>query len=145
MTKHLFRISVTVLFVGCLSVVTASAQARTQELVASVPFAFSANHVMLPAGKYSVEIASHTSNLTIIKIKSISGKASVLLQLTDTTNPLARLPRLVFQRYGQQIFLCEAWMGDGNSLRTIMSRAERQAWTKNANKTQIQTVSMAKK
>jgi len=89
-----------------------------------VPFAFSVNNQVLPAGSYEIVQNDNTSMLTI---RNQSDRKSTIFGVSTTEE--RRVPaeaKLVFKRYGDQYFLSQVWTLDsGRDVRK--SRSEREA------------------
>ncbi len=89
-----------------------------------VPFAFSVNNQVLPAGSYEIVQNDNTSMLTI---RNQSDRKSTIFSVSTTEE--RRVPaeaKLVFKRYGDQYFLSQVWTLDsGRDVRK--SRSEREA------------------
>ena len=89
-----------------------------------VPFAFSVNNQVLPAGSYEIVQNDNTSMLTI---RNQSDRKSTIFGVSTTEE--RRVPaeaKLVFKRYGDQYFLSQIWTRDsGRDVRK--SRSEREA------------------
>ncbi len=79
----------------------------------TVPFAFHAGNVKLPAGQYIVKIPSSPKGL--ICIEGLNGtRHAMLLTVPFTQGKSERPSKLVFNQYGTAYFLSKIW--DGLSL-----------------------------
>ncbi|MGO8933749.1 MAG: hypothetical protein ACLPLZ_02740 [Terracidiphilus sp.] len=103
-----------------------SANAQRDVLKVNVPFNFTVNSTLLPAGNYTVEFDSMLPNTIDIqdRTKSVRARAYVLRGSIDA----GREDRLIFHRYGSEYFLSEVGFdsaSDGVSL--PLTKLERQA------------------
>jgi hypothetical protein len=76
-----------------------------ETLVVHVPFAFSVDDVMLPAGDYRVHPLNDLDR-NVVEVRSADGRYGALVLTTDA--PAERRgaqPELVFDRYGKKSFL----------------------------------------
>jgi hypothetical protein len=93
-----------------------------------VPFDFTVNHSILPAGRYTIQSAGANLN-GVIRVTSEDGKASVFL----STHPAQSIHSkdetvVIFHRYGDQCFLFQVWaIGDDIGSEVPKSSIERQA------------------
>lgn len=81
-----------------------------------VPFSFTVHETHMAAGEYEVSYSGPDT----IHLKSERGSAYLL---TPSGRSARMAPRLVFNRYGKEYFLCEIWIG--NSVRRL-PRSERE-------------------
>jgi hypothetical protein len=90
----------------------------------NVPFAFSVNNQVLPAGSYEIVQNDNTSMLTI---RNQSDRKSTIFSVnTADERRVPAAAKLVFNRYGDQYFLSQVWTRDsGRDVRK--SRSEREA------------------
>jgi len=84
------------------------AQSGTREL-ATVPFAFHAKNITLPAGKYAVGVVNPQGTMMISELAT--GHA-VMVMTRNRQSGKSGDPRLTFHRYGNEYFLSEIWMPD---------------------------------
>ena len=80
-----------------------------QPLVAKIPFNFTVCREELPAGKYTVFLASSATS-QLLAIRSEDGR-SMYIACTQSVNSPKTVTEgmLVFNRYDDQYFLSEAW------------------------------------
>jgi hypothetical protein len=107
-----------------------------------VPFDFTADQTMLPAGKYTIQSAGVNGN-GVIRITNEEGKTSGLLVTNSAESVQSKTESVViFHRYGDQYFLFQVWaIGDTIGLEIPKSSRERQAARSiEANKGQSATV-----
>jgi hypothetical protein len=102
MKIRLFAIMFTITVFAALNVSTTKGQS-TQAIRVQVPFAFTANNKMLPAGTYRIESASDARN--IWRIKGARKRRGIYL-LANGLAPSSRGGlRVTFRRYGDSLFL----------------------------------------
>src|SRR5438093_10238486 len=102
-----------------------SAQAQSNRMRATIPFAFYSGDGVLPAGDYDVEnlgsgvvklLNRDTHNVVVFHTISVS----------DRTGEAASA-KLIFNRYGADYFLKEMWWGGATDGRALLpSKAERE-------------------
>jgi hypothetical protein len=112
-----------------IAVTATSAQAQSSTcttLVANIPFQFNVAERTLPAGRYIVGCTDVSSDQRVVRLRSESGKNSLLLQTMAVTGQAQISERMVFRRYGGIYFLARVGMSmDGFGLQFRKSRAER--------------------
>jgi hypothetical protein len=86
------------------------AQAQTGT-TATVPFAFSANNVHVPAGTYKVQLLSERF-MCLRNIKT--GKNQCLVVRPESEQNIESQGRLVFQRFGLHNYLAQVWIAGTN-------------------------------
>ena len=104
MTKNLCRIT------GILALTLfATLAVRAQEpVLASIPFAFTAGDVTLPAGVYRVEEVRDGS--PVLRIRNTDGKpAMMVLTSPASINQPQANSKLIFHRYADHYFLSQVW------------------------------------
>jgi hypothetical protein len=82
-----------------------AASAQTS-LVANIPFAFTANHVQLPAGRYQVELKSDCF-LDLHNIQT--GKSVFAMVRPERGSVVVNRGKLIFQRTGNHIYMTQVW------------------------------------
>jgi hypothetical protein len=128
MKKQAYIVIAMIVLVGSM-VVAAQAQTsgRTQ-LIANIPFEFSAGAKTLPAGKYTIACVNPTSDQKVLQIRSLDGRNSAVLQMHSVNGKTQEGAKLVFHRYGDRYFLAQAWTpADNIGMEAPKSRAERAA------------------
>jgi len=108
--------------------VAPAAADSSSSITVNVPFDFTADHIMLPAGKYTIQSAGVNFN-GAIRLTSDDGKTTVFL-LTHTAQSIQSRDESVaiFHRYGDQYFLFQVWaLGDTIGSEIPKSSLERQA------------------
>jgi len=105
MKSSRFMISVA----ATLFVLLASAIAQTGSIRANIPFSFTVEKHILPAGDYRVSIEGAR-----LLVSRIDGAGTAYVMTNSAGGPkLNTSPRLVFHRYGNQHFLSQAWITGG--------------------------------
>lgn len=124
MKKQILSIAVTLSVVIVLSV--AALASMRGRLTANIPFAFSVNSVVLPAGEYALTQPNNPNLLTISNFAA--KKSACVIVLNGETKGMNGKAQLVFRRYGDQYFLAQIHDGlSGASLEVPRSKAERAA------------------
>ena len=124
MTKQILAVAAALLFTA-LAPMPSRAQQLTQ---AKVPFAFQAGSTMMPAGEYQIQRASTAATTTqLIRSTDSSVYTFVLTNAVDSSDKKTE-PRLIFHCYNDQdeCFLSEIWPGNGQGLKLIESRREKE-------------------
>ncbi|MGA7225753.1 MAG: hypothetical protein WA673_22035 [Candidatus Acidiferrales bacterium] len=124
MKKQILAVAVALLFTA-LAPVQSHAQQLTQ---AKVPFAFQAGNTMMPAGEYQVQRASTAATTTqLIRSTDSSVATFVLTNAIDSSDKKTN-PRLIFHCYNNEdeCFLSEVWVGNGQGLKLLESRREKE-------------------
>ncbi|HYV05726.1 MAG TPA: hypothetical protein VFB82_14125, partial [Blastocatellia bacterium] len=130
MKKQLLK-AATILSVVALTITSMVAPAAADSSSAirvNVPFDFTADHNVLPAGKYTIQSGGVNLN-GVIRITSDDGKATVFLLSHSAQSIQSRNETVViFHRYGDQYFLFQVWaVGDTIGSEIPRSSVERQA------------------
>jgi hypothetical protein len=124
MKRQAYTIIGAMVLVAVFSMSTAKAQ--SSQLMADIPFDFSASDQTLPAGKYFVNVANPASGNNVLRIRSADGKTSVALLTHSVISKRQDNARLVFHRIGERYFLAQAWStGDSTGMEAPKSRSER--------------------
>jgi hypothetical protein len=98
---------------------SAPAPVAAADIRANVPFSFTVDKKVLPAGKYIVtSSAAHT-----LLISSFGGGAVTMGQRAESRSGS---PRLVFHRYGNDYILREVWMGGASGYQLRETARERE-------------------
>lgn len=102
-----------------------SAQSDAQ-LQVKIPFNFTICREQLPAGKYTLKHAS-SSNTHLLAIRSEDNRVVELACTNDMQSPKSvEEGKLIFNRYGDQYFLAEAWWpGDDIGHQIVKSEREK--------------------
>ncbi|HYL15262.1 MAG TPA: hypothetical protein VEV41_19645 [Terriglobales bacterium] len=104
MKKHLFPLLALLLLFA-----VGSLHGQTGALKATIPFAFTAGDITLPAGEYRVTALNDTGTLLVAGTKS----GFVSTHPVETT-PASASTRLVFHQYGNHYFLYQIWVQGEN-------------------------------
>jgi hypothetical protein len=131
MQKQILKAATILSLVVALTITSAVAPAAADSsgsIRVNVPFDFTADHSILPAGKYTIQSAGVNFN-GVIRITSDDGKATVFL-LTHSAQSIQSRDEtvVIFHRYGDQYFLFQVWAtGDTIGSEFPKSSLERQA------------------
>ena len=131
MQKQVLKAATILSIVVALTITFAAAPAAADSLGSirvDVPFDFTADHSILPAGKYTIRSAGMNSN-GVIRVTSEDGKTSVFLSTHSAQSAQSKDKTVViFHRYGDQYFLYQIWaIGDSIGSEIPKSSIERQA------------------
>ena len=112
------------LLVPLVLIAHASAQ-KSNELVADIPFNFTACKEQLPAGKYKVyPISSANPRLLLVRGQDSRSVEIICTQDVRSQKP-ATSGKLIFNRYGDEYFLSELWFaGDLTGNQVVKSERE---------------------
>ena len=119
--KRFFHIPlITILFAGVLAV---NAQAQTQRVVASIPFAFNVGKTTLPAGRYTITVVNPSSDRKILQIRSLNGRSSAIVLTTGVIGNAGDNAKLMFERDGDRYVFTQAQMaGDETTLAAVRTK-----------------------
>ena len=119
--KRYFNIPlIIVMLAGVLAV---NAQAQTQKVVASIPFAFSAGKTTLPAGRYTITVLNPASDRKVLQIRSMNGRSSAVVLTRGIIGNSSENAKLVFERHGDQYVFALAQMGgDETTLAAVRTK-----------------------
>ena len=98
---------------------SAPAPVAAADIRANVPFSFTVNKKVLPAGTYNVT----SSNAHTLLISSFGAGAVTMGQRAESRSGS---PRLVFHRYGTEYILREVWMGGASGYQLRETARERE-------------------
>jgi hypothetical protein len=122
MKKQIITVAAALAFTALVPA-TSHAQQVTQ---AKVPFAFQAGDKMMPAGEYQIERAvPSTKEVQQIRRADSSASTFVLTIPAESRNKDAG-SRLIFHCYSNECFLSEMWSGNGQGLKLMESRREKE-------------------
>jgi hypothetical protein len=99
------RIAAIALFAGAILMIASSAAAQSNVVEADVPFNFTVNNTLLPAGSYTFGFDLMHPGLLVIRDRTKNVKATDFGQRGAIGR--GRLDVLIFHRYGSQYFLSE--------------------------------------
>ena len=92
--------------------------AQAAEIKCRIPFGFTVNGKALPAGTYTLS-TQHSA----LFVRGNSGGAIVLANTVQSEKNAE--PKAVFEKYGDQYFLREAWLGAGNGRQLLAPHVDR--------------------
>jgi hypothetical protein len=98
---------------------SAPAPVAAGDIRANVPFSFTVNKKVLPAGTYNVTSSAAHSLL-------ISGFDASTIAMSQHAESTSGSPRLVFHRYGTEYILREVWMGAASGYQLRETARERE-------------------
>lgn len=107
------RITAIALLTFATSMMAGSASAQGAALKAKVPFNFTVNNVLLPAGSYELSFDSKLSDLLVVEDGTKSVRARALGE-RGAIGP-GKPDMLIFHRYGGEYFLSEVHFGSGSN------------------------------
>ena len=108
------------------SVLATSAQAQTQRVIASIPFAFNVGKTTLPAGRYTITVVNPSSDRKILQIRSLNGRSSAVVLTTGIISHASDDAKLVFERTGDRYVFTHAQMaGDETTLAAVRMKEPR--------------------
>src|SRR5215470_1041264 len=139
MKKSLFKLTGLV----ALALVATTQIARAQEPVrVTIPFAFTADDKVLPAGEYRVEKAAQGSLALMIRRIDGSEGMFVTASATASSEP-QKTSKLIFHRYGNQYFLSQVWVAgyaQGRQLRKSAKEKEQTLLARNVTREEVTIV-----
>ena len=130
MQKQILKAATILSLVVALTITFAAVPAAADSfgsIRVDVPFDFTADHSIFPAGKYTIRTVENTNG--VIRISSEDGTASVFLSTHSAESVQSKDETVViFHRYGDQYFLFQVWaVGDTIGSEIPKSSMERQA------------------
>ena len=114
--KRIFAIA---LFAASSLAAAGNLSAQDHMVKANIPFDFTLNNNVLPAGTYTISSLSPNA----IQIRNVNGHAAEL-SLVQNDEKRSKTPVLVFQRYGNQYFLHEILAGNAINVAVPPSKRE---------------------
>ncbi|RZU43455.1 hypothetical protein [Edaphobacter modestus] len=104
---------------------TGPAAAQAQAVTVNIPFDFSANDQMVPAGRYRISLQA-PRYLSFVDTQATKRQYLMLVQPTGEQNS-KDLGRLIFRCYGDSNYLYQVWMpGQGEGRQFVRSRTEQE-------------------
>jgi hypothetical protein len=126
MKKHAYTMIAMIVIVGSMAVAAKAQTSGRTQLIANIPFEFSAGNQTLPAGEYTLTQVNPASDHAVLQLKSRDGSASAMVQMGSVIGKAQESAKLVFNHYGARYFFAQAWVdGDNMGLQAPKSRAER--------------------
>jgi hypothetical protein len=127
------------LFLAACSVGTygSALHAQTYEMTAKVPFAFHVDKTDFPAGEYSINRTGSSST------QFLQNRTGPKIAIPGTANSDNKgNARLVFHRYGRDLFLAEIWNPVGTGSKVPMGKRERDVRERQGSN-EVATISVA--
>lgn len=110
MKKQAYVILAAIVLTAIAGLSSAEAQVSANpEMVANIPFEFSAGDKTLPAGEYTVRCINPNSATKVLQIRSKTGSARVLVMTASVSGKIKNTGLLIFHRYGNEYFFAQAW------------------------------------
>jgi hypothetical protein len=105
-------------------VVLAAWAGEASAIRATVPFEFTVADQKLPAGEYQIV---KSGAFAAIQVQSRQNRTTILVgSAAGNTNKTGHAAALAFNKYGNQYFLSEVWMGNGpDGVQLSKSKAEK--------------------
>jgi len=138
--KKFFNIPLAIMMLLAVLVVGAQAQTSSaQQVIANIPFTFSAGKATLPAGKYTLTVINPSSDRKVLQIRSLNGHSSALILTTTGSVHPSENAKLVFERDGDRyVFMHAQLAGDTTSLAAVRQKdREKNAMAKATKKTLV--------
>jgi len=99
------QITALALFLAATIITAGKAIAQDYAVRATIPFSFTVNGKVLPAGNYT--IGTDVTSPRILKISDRTQHANALAVAMQAEEQKHKVNQLVFHKYGDQYFLCE--------------------------------------
>jgi len=145
MKKQAYTLIAMIVLVGSMAVAAEAQTGSRTQLVANIPFEFSAGNKTMPAGEYIVRQVNPSSDRAVLQLRSKDGKSSAMV-LMDSVIDRAKsdeMASLIFNRYGNLYFFAEAWMPGNDGLAAAKTATEKSAGKELAGiKSQTETVAL---
>jgi hypothetical protein len=105
-----------------VGVFSAAAARADERVVAHVPFAFIVGESRLPAGDYIVK--DMADDPAVIEITSADGhRSTFMLTMASSSSAMSAQPRLVFEKFEDQLFLARITQADGHEREIMLTPA----------------------
>jgi hypothetical protein len=114
--KRIFAIA---LFAASSLAAAGNLSAQEHMVKANIPFDFTVNNNVLPAGTYTISSLSPSA----VQVRNVNGHVAEL-SLVQNDDKRSTTPVLVFQRYGNQYFLHEILAA--NAMNVAVPRSKRE-------------------
>ena len=114
--KRIFAIA---LFAASSLAAAGNLSAQDHMVKANIPFDFTVNNNVLPAGTYTISSLSPSA----VQVRNVNGHVAEL-SLVQNDEKRSKTPVLVFQRYGNQYFLHEILAGNAINVAVPPSKRE---------------------
>lgn len=116
---------------------SAAVQAQSTHMKITVPFAFTAGNVQLPAGEYLVTAVGPWGGSTLSVHSVHSNAGTLVLSTSRRSQKPATRTKLVFYRFGQQYFLAEVWNGGSYIGNQLQIKSRQTGLAKNQTKDEV--------
>ena len=114
MKKQMITLMAVAMFAMTLMVMSAQAQ-NAGHIAVTVPFEFTAGSKTLPAGDYYVRRSLNGARV-VMRIESKDGSTSIYLPThVAQSAEIQTESKLVFTRYGKELFLSQVWAAGRNT------------------------------
>jgi hypothetical protein len=107
------------------ALVIAAGSAYAQSPKFNVPFQFTIDKMVMPAGNYSIKSASDSDSMLIIQGLDKPVRSRFLFLFTNLLQSVGQT-KLIFNCYGGSCFLSQVWTGSNVGRQLRESRQERQ-------------------
>ena len=114
------------MILSALAMMPSAFAQSSQPLQAKVPFTFSVQSTILPAGSYQLTYSNTSHILSIRGLESNSQGAFVTALPADASEASGALGKLVFDCYGQSCSLAQVWRGGSASRGLNVRQSEQQ-------------------
>jgi hypothetical protein len=122
MTKQILTVAAALAFTAL-----APAQSHAQEVTqAKVPFAFQVANTTMPAGEYQIGRALQSSKQVQQVRRADSSASTFVITIPTESRDKDAGPRLIFHCYSKECFLSEIWNGNGEGMKLMVSRHEKE-------------------
>ena len=126
MKKQIFMLAALVVVLVTMSAVTTTQAQTINQFTADIPFDFHVGGEQLPAGEYTIRCLNPSSDVKVLQLRKTDGESSVMLHTNSIIGRINRKSRLVFNRYGNQYFLSQAWLvSESLGMQAVKSRQEK--------------------
>jgi hypothetical protein len=113
------RIIAIALFAASSLAAAGNLSAQEHLVKANIPFDFTVNNNVLPAGTYTISSLSPSA----VQVRNVNGHVAEM-SLVQNDDKRSKTPVLVFQRYGNQYFLHEILAANAMNLAVPRSKRE---------------------
>jgi len=131
------------LMIIALALIIGVPMTQAQATKANVPFEFSLNQQLMPAGNY--EISSAGNNLLAVRNLDTMKACLVIESIHVQASQFAQAPhaKLVFHKYDDQYFLAEIWDGSDLGIQLPESKREKEMkWARNDYRPELVVIAM---
>ncbi|HKO42951.1 MAG TPA: hypothetical protein VJU84_06670 [Pyrinomonadaceae bacterium] len=126
MKKQIFMLAASVVVLVTMAAVTTTQAQTITQFTADIPFDFQVGGEQFSAGNYTVRCLNPSSDVKVLQLRKSDGENSVMLHTNSIVGGINRKSRLVFNRYGNQYFLSQAWLvSESLGMQAVKSRQEK--------------------